>query len=310
MLDVKRLDEILGQDKVVDYLRHDLATGRFNHAYMFLGMRGIGKKALALSFAKSILCANPGGEGFCGSCSSCRRFDQETYSEFLPFFDEGETLKIEQIRRIIEEEHFKKFEGRFRIIFIEHAERMTNQAGNALLKVLEEPLPGTIFIFTATNGDEILPTILSRVEKYYLNTLKPRDLKKILGGMRFEEVPYLTLGTIDEAKVLLENRDEDLMDYGQFKAFIREKNLESIFVLADKLSRKPYLRELLSYYQLEAAASYKESLRSGTKERRMDRRCLLAIDEALGKIKRNINTIHSLEYCFLTIGGIFSEQNL
>lgn len=306
MPDVRPLEEIRGQDAVVSYLRHDLETGRYNHAYLFLGSRGIGKKTLALSFAKSILCPES-REGFCGRCPACRRFDQGTYSEFLPFYDDGESLKIEQIRRIIEEEHFKKFEGRYRIIFIEHAERMTDAASNALLKVLEEPLEGTIFLFTAIHADALLQTILSRVEKYHLNTLKPDDLKAVLEGMGYGDAPYLSLGTIDETTVLLENRDEDLMDYGEFKEFFRRKDLDAIFALAEKLAKKPYLKELLSYYQLEAFAAWKAGLLEGAASR-MDCRILLSVDDALVRIGRNVNVMHSLEYCFFTIGGIFSEQ--
>jgi DNA polymerase-3 subunit delta' len=300
MIDVKRLEEILGQKEVVEYLTKDLESKKFNHAYMFFGKRGIGKKTLALSFIKSILCQQADPD-FCGTCSSCKKFDMESYMEFIPFYDLGETIKIDEIRRILEEEHLKKYEGAYRIIFIEHAERMTEAATNALLKVIEEPLPGTIFIFTAINPDDILPTIISRVEKYYLNNLSKENLAKIMTGLGYENNQYLSLGSIDEARVLLDNLDEDLLDYKQFCELFLSKDLEAIFNLAEKLNKKPYLKELLSYYQLEAMDRY----RHGLKE--FNLKVVGAIDDALRKIKRNVNERHALEYCFLTIGGIFSE---
>lgn len=300
MIEVKRLDEILGQKEVVAYLTKDLISKKYNHAYMFFGNRGIGKKTLALAFAKSILCQQ-GNPGFCGKCSSCNKFDMESYMEFIPFYDTGETIKIEDIRRILEEEHLKKYEGSYRIIFMEHAERMTDSAANALLKVLEEPLPGTIFIFTATNTEEILPTIMSRVEKYYLNKLGKEDLAKIMTGLGYENNKYLSLGSIDEARVMLDNLDEDLLDYQQFCEMFARKDLIEIFDLADKLAKKPYLKELLSYYQLEAMSSYRHSFKE------FNLKVVGAIDQALRKIKINVNEKHTLEYCFLTIGGIFSE---
>ena len=300
MIEVKRLEEILGQKEVVEYLTKDLKSKNYNHAYMFFGKRGIGKKTLALAFIKSILCqqANP---DFCGTFSSCKKFDMESYMEFIPFYDLGETIKIDEIRRILEEEHLKKYEGAYRIIFIEHAERMTEAATNALLKVIEEPLPGTIFIFTAINPDDILPTIISRVEKYYLNNLSKINLAKIMTGLGYKNNQYLSLGSIDEARVLLDNIDEDLLDYKQFCELFLSKDLEAIFNLAEKLNKKPYLKELLSYYQLEAMDRY----RHGLKE--FNLKVVGAIDDALRKIKRNVNERHALEYCFLTIGGIFSE---
>ncbi len=300
MIEVKRLDEILGQDEVVNYLTKDLESKNFNHAYMFFGNRGIGKKTLALSFAKSILCQN-GNPGFCGVCNSCKKFDMESYMEFIGYYDQGDSIKIENIRRILEEEHLKKYEGAYRIIFMEHAQRMTKEAGNSILKVLEEPWPGTIFIFTAINPDEILPTIISRVEKYYLNNLNQKDLSSIMKSLGYENNKYLSLGSIDEARVLLDNIDQDLLDYKQFSEIFIRKDLVEIFELAEKLAKKPYLKELLSYYQLEAMAIY----RQGFEE--INLKVIGAIDKALRKIKKNVNEKHALEYCFLTIGGIFSE---
>ena len=300
MLEVKRLEEILGQKEVVNYLIKDLESKKYNHAYMFFGNRGIGKKTLALAFAKSILCQNP-NPGFCGVCSSCKKFDMESYVEFIGYFDQGESIKIENIRRILEEEHLKKYEGSYRIIFMEHAERMTKEAGNSILKVLEEPLPGTIFIFTANNPDEILPTIISRVEKYYLNSLNQEDLATIMKSIGYENNKYLSLGSIDEARVLLDNIDQELLDFEQFSEIFIRKDLIEIFELAEKLAKKPYLKELLSYYQLEAMAKYRKDFNE------FNLKVIGAIDNTLKKIKKNVNEKHALEYCFLTIGGIFSE---
>ena len=300
MLEIKKLSEILGHEEVTGYLTNDLKEQKLSHSYMFIGKKGIGKKTLALSFAKSILCPEI-SDGFCGICNTCLRFDKETYSEFLGFFDNGEKIKIDDIRKIIEEESLKRFEGNYRIILIENIERMTTEASNALLKVLEEPVSGTIFLFTTSNKDEILPTILSRVEKYYLSTLSEDNLKVILKSLGYENTPYLKIGTIDEAKVLLDNEDDDLLSYKDFKDMLREKDLEKIFKLAEKLSKKPYLKELLSYYQLEAANNYKGS------EDKIDYRIFKAVETAFRKFRINVNERHILEYCFLTIGGIFSE---
>lgn len=305
MPDVIRLEEVKGQDQVVKHLLHDLERENYNHAYMFIGKRGVGKKTLALAFAKSILC--PVAEkGFCGECSACRRFDKGSYMEFISLYDEGdEAIKIQRIQDIIQEEHLKKYEGKYRIIFMENAERMTEEAANALLRILEEPLPGTIFILTVSNLSKILPTITSRVEKYYLNTLGEEELRGILFGMGLEAGGFAALGTIDEARVLLENKNKDIPDFVSFRELMESRDLGKGFLLADKLASLPYLRELLSYYEVKAMENYKLLLKEGKGE--LDVRIIRGLEEAMRKIKNNVSKKNSLEYCFLYIGGMICE---
>lgn len=297
---VKQLREILGQEEAVTRLERDLREKRFHHAYLFLGKRGIGKKALALSFARSILCpVEP--QGFCGSCPVCRRLDQGSYSEFSGLFEEGgEKIRLEEVRDLLQGEHLMKYEGDYRIIFMENVERLTEEAANSLLKVLEEPHEGTIFLLTASVPDRVLPTIQSRTEKYLLRPLSPAHLEQILGAMGFTAGEYASLGTIDEALALLEDKGQ-APSYEEFRELMGSRDLGELFALAESLSKRNSLRELLSYYEVRAGEAYRL-----TREE-LEIRIIRGLEEAQARIRANVNKRNALEYSFLSIGGLISE---
>lgn len=297
---VKQLREILGQEEAVTRLERDLREKRFHHAYLFLGKRGIGKKALALSFARSILCpVEP--QGFCGSCPVCRRLDQGSYSEFSGLFEEGrEKIRLEEVRDLLQGEHLMKYEGDYRIIFMENVERLTEEAANSLLKVLEEPHEGTIFLLTASVPDRVLPTIQSRTEKYLLRPLSPAHLEQILRAMGFAAGEYASLGTIDEALALLEDKGQ-APSYQEFRELMAGRDLGEIFALAESLSKRAALRELLSYYEVRAGEAY----RTGREE--LEIRIIRGLEVAQERIRSNVNKRNALEYSFLSIGGLISE---
>ena len=297
---VKQLREILGQEEAVTRLERDLREKRFHHAYLFLGKRGIGKKALALSFARSILCpVEP--QGFCGSCPVCRRLDQGSYSEFSGLFEEGgEKIRLEEVRDLLQGEHLMKYEGDYRIIFMENVERLTEEAANSLLKVLEEPHEGTIFLLTASVPDRVLPTIQSRTEKYLLRPLSSAHLEQILRTMGFAAGEYASLGTIDEALALLEDKGQ-APSYQEFRELMAGRDLGEIFALAESLSKRAALRELLSYYEVRAGEAY----RTGREE--LEIRIIRGLEVAQERIRSNVNKRNALEYSFLSIGGLISE---
>lgn len=300
------MDQILGQETVVASLTHDLRTGKYNHAYLFLGRHGTGKKTLALSFAAAILCTGRGRSAtHCGGCPSCKRLEADTYADFSAIWDKGgESIKIDQIKEIISSEHLKKQDGDHRIIFIENAERLTVDAANALLKILEEPLPGTIFLISANNEDSLPATVLSRMEKYWLKPLSPEILGSILEGLGYGDTPYLALGTIDEARVLLDNANKNIPDYEELKETLLGGDLEKLLALAERLAGADYLKELLSYYELKAAENYRTALKQGDPEYRNDLNLIDCLEEAGRRMERNVSKKNSLEYCFLHMGGI------
>ncbi|AMP21141.1 hypothetical protein AZF37_08200 [endosymbiont 'TC1' of Trimyema compressum] len=287
-----KLEAIKDQDNTVRLLQRALANKRFNHAYLFVGKKGIGKKLTALAFAKELLCS--------GDTEKEGRFDAGTFGDFMAFYDSGDKLKIGDVRGLIEESYMTTYEGSYRVIFIENGERMTEESSNALLKTLEEPNPGTVFVMTVSEPDKILPTLFSRMEKYYFNPLSEKTIKDIFAKQGYEKIPFGSLGTIDEIKVLLEYGDEDVLLFPDFYKLLQSKNLPAIFKECENLAKKPYLKALLSYYEKESNQQYILNFNNREKAQVFEV-MIKSFEEIQRKINGYINEKHALEYGFLKI---------
>ena len=158
--------EIIGQEKAIDFLRRVAANDKIASAYLFAGIQGIGKTTTAMGFALLLNCMEPDSEDGCGRCTSCRRIIDGNHPDIiLVGLDEEKTaIGINQIREITRQLAFAPVLGRYRMIIIDPAEKMTMEAANAFLKSLEEPPPGTFFILTVRDPKELLPTIVSRCQ--------------------------------------------------------------------------------------------------------------------------------------------------
>lgn len=285
-----RLEEIYDQDNTIKLLKKALDNKRYNHAYLFIGKKGVGKKLTALAFAKELLCA--------GDKEKEGRFEAGTFGDFMAFYDHGDKLKIGDIRTLIEESHMKTYEGTYRVIFIENGERMTEESSNALLKTLEEPSPGTVFIMTVSEPEKILPTLFSRMEKYYFNPLSEKTIKNIFKNQGVSEMPFASLGTIDEIKVLVEYEDEAILSFEDFYRLLAKKNLPDVFKACEDLAKKPYLKALLSYYEKESNRLFLLYCKD-QKKALVFETMIESLEEIQRKINGYINEKHALEYGFL-----------
>lgn len=161
-------DDILGHEQNKEFLARLLQPGNRPHALLFYGPEGIGKKQLTLRFAKTFLCQKP-DEHPCGRCESCRLINLAEHSFAHPDFilveqeAPGKDLKIEQIKEMSRQAAFAPALSSHKVCVIDAADRMTVEAANSLLKLLEEPPPNWMFILVASRLERLLPTILSRV---------------------------------------------------------------------------------------------------------------------------------------------------
>lgn len=178
---MKDLDRVLGQDQAKRQLITALQTKLISHAYLFLGPDGVGKSLTAYSFAAALNCQNP-LEGYkpCGECPSCKKMEHNNYPDLHLVEPQGQSIKIEQIREIQSRVAYKKLEEKYQIVIIQDAQKMTVEAANSLLKVLEEPPQGTIFILIADHTRSMLPTILSRCQLIRFVALRPEHIESIL----------------------------------------------------------------------------------------------------------------------------------
>jgi DNA polymerase III subunit delta' len=162
--------DILGQERVLSYLKAALSRDRLAHAYLFLGPEGVGKASVTRALAGALNCAEPGEDGdACGSCPSCKRLLAGTHPDFLVIAPTSKgrnpEILIEQIREFRRHTAYPPVGGGWRVALIKPAEALNDAAANSLLKTLEEPPPQNLIILTAQVEADLFPTVVSRCQK-------------------------------------------------------------------------------------------------------------------------------------------------
>jgi DNA polymerase-3 subunit delta' len=155
---------ILGHSRSVGFLSRVMKGGRLAHAYLFSGPEGVGKATVARAMAAGLLCTDTSTPAPCGHCPGCRQFASGNHPDFLHIRPDGASIKIDQIRAVKKQLTFSPFAGGRRIVLVEEAQTMRREAGNSLLKMLEEPPPDNLFLLVASDAEPVLPTILSRCQ--------------------------------------------------------------------------------------------------------------------------------------------------
>ncbi|XCN74836.1 MAG: DNA polymerase III subunit delta' [Candidatus Electrothrix aestuarii] len=155
---------IIGQPKAVNLLTRALNGNRLAHGYLFVGPEGIGKATTARALAASLFCQAPQAGMPCGRCGGCIKFASGNHPDFQVLRPEGAGIKIQQIRELKKSLSFPPFEAEMRIVIIEDAQTMGREAGNSLLKILEEPPPNNLLLLVAADSEPLLETIVSRCQ--------------------------------------------------------------------------------------------------------------------------------------------------
>ena len=163
---------IYGQDKQIAILRRSMDKGRIPHAFLFHGMRGIGKRTTALAFAKTLLCERLDA---CGLCPACRKVESGNHPDVVVITPQGQFIKIEDIRDLRNQMRFRPLEGPKRIFILVDAERMNIASANSLLKTLEEPSLVNVLILVSSRPYQLPMTILSRCQKLRFHPI-PSDI--------------------------------------------------------------------------------------------------------------------------------------
>ncbi len=166
--------DVLGQDHVVRTLRNAIEQNRLAHAYLFVGPRGTGKTSTARIFAKALNCTGGPCVDFDPDDEACREIE-EGRSLDVEEIDGASNRGIDNIRDLRDNVQFAPTRGRYRIIYIDEVHMLTKESFNALLKTLEEPPAHVMFIFATTEPHKILPTILSRCQRFDLRPI-PADI--------------------------------------------------------------------------------------------------------------------------------------
>jgi len=209
---VKTWDQLLElQPTVLKMLKNSLLKNRVAHAYLFEGMRGTGKKEIALLLTKSLFCEQLVEEYKpCESCNNCLRINNGNHPDVHIVEPDGLSIKVEQIRNLQAEFSKKGVESQHKVYVISHADKMSVSASNSLLKFLEEPNPGTVAFLLTEQVQQLLPTILSRCQVLVFQPLAPQMMIKQLieNGVHPAKAPLLAQLTNNLEEALKLNVDE------------------------------------------------------------------------------------------------------
>lgn len=172
--------EVSGENEIVKSLKLSLKNKSMAHAYLFSGPRGVGKTTTARLIAKGVNCLNLQEDGEpCNECKNCKSINEGRFSDLIEI-DAASNRSIDEIRNLKEKINYQPVEGMKKVYIIDEAHMLTKEAFNALLKTLEEPPAHVIFILATTELEKILPTIISRCQRY---DFKPLDLNEMKLGL-------------------------------------------------------------------------------------------------------------------------------
>ncbi len=204
-----RFDEVIGQEYIVKTLINAIKLKKIAHAYLFAGPRGTGKTSVAKLFAKAINCENFNGEP-CDECNSCKAYKDNDHPDIIEL-DAASNNSVDDIREIIEQVPYAPMIGKYKVYIIDEVHMLTQQAFNALLKTLEEPPAHVVFILATTDPQKIIPTVLSRCQRYNFSKISNVSMeKRMMEILNKENIKY-EKEALEEVAILAEGGMRDAL---------------------------------------------------------------------------------------------------
>jgi len=303
------VNRLRGNSEAYSALAAYLRGGRLPHAILLEGAGGSGKTTFAREIAQGALCSAPPEERPCGVCRDCVKAEKGIHPDILEYAGSGGSLSfhVDLVRELRREAYVRPNEGQCKVMILEDVQNMTIQAGNALLKIIEEPPSGVVFILTCENKSSLLVTILSRVTVIPLALPTPRQcaeaLRERMPGLeeeRYQSAAGDSQGSVGAALKLLEAGDggrgqareilEALCLGSELDALAQlgrlEKDKDALLALLNRMAGE--VRGLLSHTLPSDPGSLR--LRKRISPLRL-MRILAIIEETAGAVPQNVSRL-------------------
>lgn len=327
-------DQIAGQEQIKEFIQKSVQRGKVSHAYILCGEKGSGRYALAKMFAAALQCgADEETVKPCGVCKSCRQIEGGNQPDVIVVSHEKKGIGVDEIRRQVNNSVLiKPYEGPYKVYIIPDADKMTEQAQNALLKTIEEPPGYAVILLIAENVEMFLPTILSRcvilnmkpvseavIMEYLMSTLKLPDYAAhtcavFAQGNIGKAVRYASDGdfsqVLGEVLKLLKNIDAKRID--ELSAIVKHIKDEH-YDINDYLDIMTlWYRDVLLYKAVKDnnMLIFSEETKSIAKDAKLRsysniEECIVAIDKAKVRLKANVNFDITIELLLITLKEIW-----
>ena len=295
-------ENIVGNNKIKELLKNSIENQKTSHSYLFIGIEGIGKKMIAMEFAKAILCIDEKNK-CCNKCKSCIEFDSNNNPDFKIIEPDGNSIKIEQIREMQNKIIEKPIISSKKVYVINDSDKMTKEAQNCLLKTLEEPPEFATIILIGSNESTYLSTIKSRCMILHFEKISNSELKEILinkFNLKIDNEMLLKFsqGSISKAIDIIENK-EIYEKIEEIISNINNKDIIDIIKMSDILYKsKEIINDILENINIQLIELSKKSytylecidIVENTKKRlKMNANYDMCIDNMLLQMKEKLN---------------------
>ncbi|HHZ17714.1 MAG TPA: DNA polymerase III subunit gamma/tau [Acholeplasmataceae bacterium] len=194
----QKFSEVVGQEAIVRTLQNAIGSGKISHAYLFTGPRGTGKTTVARILAKALNCGNKQGAEPCGKCLVCQEIATSSSPDVVEI-DAASNNGVDEIRDIREKVKFLPSGAKYKVYIIDEVHMLSTGAFNALLKTLEEPPKHVVFILATTEPHKVLPTIISRCQRFDFKALSVKKIAEMIKKVASQENIKIT----DEAVIAI-----------------------------------------------------------------------------------------------------------
>lgn len=304
--------DILGHERPKKILRNLILSNCVPHAFLFWGPSGVGKKTMAIELAKKLNCQTSTGDA-CDDCISCRKISQGIHPDVTLISPEGNSVGIDQIHILEKEVVLKPFEGKVKVYVLDGMEKLTQEAGNCLLKTLEEPPDKVVLILVSENKDILLKTIVSRCQIISFGYIsKPQVVSFLkakcgIADSDAEELAEFSGGSIGQA---LSFKEKDFFEEKKkFFVFWKKLNSMSVNQLMDESSYWSEEKEKLYLFLRFLIYALGKELKAGVCSS-IFREAVEKIENAKKQIRYNVNSQLLLDVLLLDLRNMLVSPSL